>query len=101
MLVDAVLSQLIADLKNEHLFEDSIIIVSADHGFRLKKTLNEESSERRIPLLIKLKGKNTKPFEINHSFNTMVLHEIVPALLEGRIQTAEQLEAFILSSQNQ
>lgn len=97
-LVEEVMGSLIERLKEKHLFEDSVIIVSADHGFREKTTKNETNSTQRIPLLIKLKGQNAKPLEITQSFNVIIMHDMIFALLKGEIQTSEQLQSFIIKN---
>ena len=63
-LVDTLLGKLIARIEGEELFEESLIVVTADHGARFRPLLKRRQTEEKlendllaVPLLIKKPGQ--------------------------------------------
>jgi len=77
LFADSNLRSFINELKNEGLYDNSIIIVSSDHGESIEKELWGHDSLHNVPLLIHLPGQLE-----GHRVETPVSHiDIAPTIL--------------------
>ncbi|PDH31420.1 MAG: hypothetical protein CNE95_00705 [Puniceicoccaceae bacterium MED-G30] len=85
--VDAQIAKIIDDLKERGLYEETIIIIWGDHGFKLddfsewaKATTLEIDS--RVPLIIRLPASMTADRDA-HSYSMVELVDVMPTVLEA------------------
>jgi len=96
-LVDDMVGRIIDSLKENGLYENTIIIFTSehgemmgDHGMLEKRTLYEESA--KVPLLVKLNEEKTSQKFINGSFSHIDLVPTILNLLEQKIPSNLQGE---------
>lgn len=77
----------------ENSWKDAIVILTADHGWGIRPA-HEFDWIRRVPLIIRLPN-NMKFEEINLPFNTLLLYELVPKLINKEITTSKEIQYFI------
>ena len=89
-LVDNMVGRIIDSLKENGLYDDTIIIFTSehgemmgDHGMLEKRTLYEESA--KVPLLVKLNGKRNSQKLIKGSFSHIDLVPTILTLLDQKI----------------
>ena len=89
-LVDNMVGRIIDSLKENGLYDDTIIIFTSehgemmgDHGMLEKRTLYEESA--KVPLLVKLNGKRSSQKLIKGSFSHIDLVPTILTLLDQKI----------------
>lgn len=93
-LINKILQDTIGLMKKNNVWDDTILIITSDHGWRSRPE-NEKQWIRRIPFMIKLAGKNMTYKEINEPFNTLILYDLIPALLKKEISTPDEVVNFI------
>ncbi len=94
LLVDKTLGEIIAKIKKNNNWDETTLIVTADHGWR-NRPENEKQWIRRIPFMIKLAGKNMTYKEINEPFNALILYDLIPALLNKEVSTPDEVANYI------
>ena len=115
-LCDIVLGEIRKNMEEAGLWDDSTVIVSSDHYWRIKRwkkapnshklsltdgdrELTKEIEDQRIPFFLKLKNQKN-PVTINTSFDTVITRDLISALMKGEISTPDELQKQIESLQN-
>jgi hypothetical protein len=100
IFTDLVFGGLRRDMEAAGLWDDSVVIVSADHPWRLEiftdrdRELAEQGKDPRVPFIVKLKNQ-TGPVKYEKPFNTLVTHDLILALMKGEISTPGELEKWL------
>ncbi|MDQ3171868.1 MAG: sulfatase-like hydrolase/transferase [Acidobacteriota bacterium] len=89
VLADRTLAALRADLEASGRWTDTVIVVSADHAWRTARP-----SDPRVPLIIKLPGAAAHA-TYDHEISLMVLHDLLPRLVQREIATTDQLGVYL------
>jgi len=105
-LVDKTLGELRTAMEAQGTWEDTTIILTADHGYRpevWKGTvgINQEmidamgnSKSLRVPVLVRFPHQ-AEMVRYSESFNNVLLHDLTLAVLRGEINTAEQASRWL------
>lgn len=80
-------------LEENQMWENSIVIISADHWKRVPREYFSAHSE--IPLIIKLEKKYNNGFAYNPVVSSIIVRDLILPLLRGEINTTEDLVSFI------
>lgn len=81
------------NLIKENNWKNAIIIITADHGWGIRPS-DEFAWIRRIPFMIRL--PNSMKYEkIDFPFNTLLLYDLVPKLINREISSNEEIKSFI------
>jgi arylsulfatase A-like enzyme len=105
-LVDVTLGELRRAMESAGLWDDTTLLITADNGFRPDvwaerlKWMNDvqvdprETEARPIPFLIRLPGGHPGSL-YSKPFNSLVTHDLILALLAGRIRTPEDAQNWL------
>ena len=104
-LADHALGDVRREMETAGTWESSNIIVTADHWWRptlwnqLPAWMGEESAaygrrNRRVVFLLKMAGQK-EGLTIEESFNTILLHDLILAMLTRQVTTPDQAAAWI------
>lgn len=102
-LADKCLAGLIEEMRKTGVWERTALVVLADHPKRGKKYLPLPSPRlakaevRPIPFLVRPVG-GIQATEDSHRFSSLALYDLVPRLLDGRVETADDLRSFFLTA---
>ena len=102
-LSDRTLGELRRAMEGAGLWEGTIVLISSDHALR-----NEVWSDRTrgagitaggrplplVPFLLKLPGQD-RPLEYSPSFNTVLTHELILALLRGELSSPDSVRRWL------
>ncbi len=101
VLVDHTLGDLRAVMEENEVWDDAIVIVTADHGVWDKNyglppaPLNRNDiGVRRVPLLMKLPRQRTR-FVVSDSLHASVLHDLLLGLLQGQIAKPDEARDWL------
>jgi hypothetical protein len=89
ILVDQTLRQVRESMVRAGLWESSNILISADHGFRLRPGF-----DNRVPFLLKLSGQTTC-VEYNGPFNTLLTRDLILFLLSQPSPTPQIVSSWL------
>ena len=93
-LADRVLGRMRDEMTRRGIWDATTLIVTADHPWRVK--LNQgRSTDRRIPLMIKLPGMKQGE-HIETPANSIVVSSLVPALIDAQIPDAAALRIRVV-----
>lgn len=92
-LVNESIREMTDILKKYNLYDESIILVTSDHWRRTPESYKER--HYRVPFFIKLRTNFQKPYEFKTKFSSILVHSIVPKLLNGELSTVEDISNFI------
>lgn len=106
-LADRTLGQLRTAMERSGTWDETTVLVSSDHWWRTEywqvrppiwsradDPYGHEKADHRIPFLVKLGGQKTSA-TYNAPFNTVLTHDLVLEILNGRVATVEQLSAWL------
>ncbi len=110
-LCDIVLGEIRKKMEAAGLWDESTVIVSSDHHWRINRwkkahsshklsltdgdrELTEEIEDQRIPFILKLKNQKN-PVTYEKPFNTVITRDIINSLMKGEISTPEELQKQI------
>lgn len=103
-VVDMMIAELRRTLEAANLWDQTTVIISADHWWRFKRESDFKSfpeAERRainadirIPFAVKVAGQKTG-FHYTHQLNTVITREMVRNLLSGNLTTEEDVVAWL------
>ncbi len=92
VLSDTVLGRLRRFMETQGLWDKSTVILTSDHSWRRSQEYDGHK-DRRSPLLIKLPfQQQTSGYQ--EALNTLALHDLIPELVQGKIETPEQLKQW-------
>ena len=89
VLADRTLATLRAELEASGRWADTVIVLSADHAWRTAKPLDP-----RVPLMVRLPG-STGRVSYDREVSLMVLHDLLPRLVQREIVTTDELDAYL------
>jgi len=102
-LVDRTIGELRRDLEKANLWDDTALLVTSDHWLRsFWKTMGPDPDDRivpgdqdqRVPFLMKL-ALQYKAVTYDASFNTVLTHDMVLALLRGEISSPDSVLSWL------
>jgi hypothetical protein len=89
VLTDMMLGELRKTMEEAHLWDNTAVLVTADHFYRASKNLDGKV-DHRIPFLLKLPGENGHvPYAA--TFNTVLTRELVHLILAGTISSQQDV----------
>ena len=92
VLADRSFAELRAQLEAAGRWDDTILVVTADHLWR---TIARRDS--RVPLIVKFAG-HQGPARYEPATSLLVLHDLLPRLVNREIATPQQLAAYLSAS---
>jgi len=105
-LADSALGGLRRSMERAGLWDETIVLVSSDHWWRVEmwrgerfwtgeeQALTAGHTDRRVPFILKLAGRNTH-LRYEPAFNTVLSQDLLIALLRGEMSTASEVAAWI------
>jgi hypothetical protein len=106
-LADHALGQLRTAMERTGIWDTTTVVISSDHWWRteywdIRKPIwspaddsyRGEGADHRIPFLIKLGGQKTGS-RYEAPFNTVLTHDLVLDVLNGKVSGAEQVTAWL------
>jgi len=88
-LADVALGEIRAAMQDRHVWESTLVIVTADHSWR-EKEMFVRSSDRRIPFIVKLPNAS-RAGTVRSPINSIVLDRLVVYGVKGSINDSETL----------
>jgi len=104
-LADRVLGELRRAMEDAQIWEDSVVLVTSDHGLRTEtwrgtyawasedETLPSQT-DHRVPFMLKLTGQEHS-LEYNAEFNTILTHDLLLALLTRELTGTDNVANWI------
>lgn len=83
-LVDRSLAEIRQVMEEKGIWEETNIIISADHGNAFF-----DGNDERVPFIVKLANQK-KPVIYEPAFNTVITQELILAILRGQIATPDE-----------
>jgi hypothetical protein len=83
LYIDTVLGAIIEDIKKTSDYDKSLIIVTADHGFRGDEIQGAKYDERHIPFIVKAPGQKERK-DTDMAFDTIDLMDVLENYYKGR-----------------
>ncbi len=105
-LADRTLGELRAKLEAAGLWDQTSILVTADHGLRPDMwrgkygwtqnmdRISEKGASHQVPFILKLAGKQDHVI-VDHPFSNLVVADLATAVLSGQISSADQASDWI------
>jgi hypothetical protein len=105
-LVDRTVGDLRRAMERADLWDQTTLIISADHWWRTEMwsrgpfwtredaAVASGKMDHRIPFIVKLAGRR-EPVAYTPSFNTVVTHDLILALLHGELSDSESVVAWL------
>lgn len=104
-LTDRALGEVRATMEAAHLWDASVVVVTADHWWRAihrddwgllpeEEVVFADGWDRRIPFLVKFAGQKT-PLFYRKPFNTILFHGLVLEVFAERLSTAKEFRAWL------
>lgn len=88
-LADRTLAQLRSALEAERQWDSATVLVLSDHWWR-----DEDTPDHRVPFLLKLGGQRAG-VQYAHPFNTVLLRDLVLAILQGGLRNASDVVSWL------
>jgi len=89
LYVDLILGQIRKAIENAGLWNQTILLVSSDHGFRPRP-----QTELNVPWILKLPGQS-QPIVHNEPFQTVGSVNLLLEIASGAVQTPSQVVSWI------
>ena len=96
VLTDRTLGEIRAALEAASKWDSSIVVVTADHWWRLAETVNGQQ-DQRVPFMIKMAGQK-EGMEYQKPFNTALTGQLLIEILRGNITTTADVAAWLDST---
>jgi hypothetical protein len=105
-LVDRTVGDLRRAMEAAGLWNKTTVIISADHWWRTEMwsrgpffnredaAVADSKMDHRVPFIVKLAGRHD-PLTYSQSFNTVVTHDLILALLRGELSNAESVAMWL------
>jgi hypothetical protein len=93
VLADRTLGEVRAALERAAKWDSSIVVVTADHWWRLAEPVNGQQ-DRRVPFMIKLAGQK-EGMEYQKPFDTILIRELLLEMLRGKLTSPSDVSAWI------
>lgn len=101
VLADKMLSELRQQMEKARLWEDSAVIVSSDHQFRLRDNISASDrnligskEDERVPFLLKLPNTN-ESIKITDPIQTLVTHDLIEMLIQSEFESPQQAAEWL------
>jgi hypothetical protein len=104
VLTDRVFGEIRSKLEKDNLWDQSAIIVSSDHHWRLDQlkfsltpdelALSQGIEDKRIPFMVKLAGQ-TEALEYDQPFNTVITRAMIREIMKGGISTPGEIKEWL------
>lgn len=92
-LADQTLGEIRRVMEREQVWDDTTVLVTADHWWRKSKRFDKKT-DYRIPFILKLPGQTQTAF-YEPSFNTVMTHDLILAILRKEVSTPENLVKWL------
>jgi hypothetical protein len=92
-LLDRTVGKLRARLESTGAWEDSTFLVSTDHNWNSSQSFDGKI-DLRIPFLLKAPHQK-EGLSYHFPFNALLIHDLLPALLKGDVETADEISDWI------
>lgn len=93
VLADRTLGEIRVALERAAKWDSSIVVVTADHWWRLAEPVNGQQ-DQRIPFMIKLAGQK-EGMEYQKPFNTVLSRQLLLEILRGNLTSPSDVAAWI------
>jgi hypothetical protein len=93
VLADRTLGEIRVALEQASKWDSSIVVVTADHWWRLAEPVNGQQ-DQRVPFMIKLAGQKAG-MEYQKSFNTVLTRQLLIEVLRGNLTTPSDVVAWL------
>jgi hypothetical protein len=93
VLTDRTLGEIRATLERAAKWDSSIVVVTADHWWRLAEPVNGQQ-DQRVPFMIKLAGQK-EGMEYHKPFNTVLTRQLLLEILRGNLTSPSDVAAWI------
>lgn len=103
-LADKALGQLRSKMEQAGVWEQTTVVVSSDHWwrsdywrsriFRSASDPDERRVDHRVPFILRL-AKHDTTLNYNAPFNTVLTHDLILEILQGRIAAPEQAASWL------
>jgi len=105
-LVDRTVGDLRRAMEAKGLWDKTTVIISADHWWRTEMwsrgpffnrrdaAVAGNKMDHRVPFIVKLAGRR-EPVTYSQSFNTVVTHDLILALLRGELSGSESIVTWL------
>lgn len=104
ILTDKVLGEIRSTLEKSKLWNNSTVIVSSDHQWRInsylqnlweiERQLTNEKEDVRVPYFLKLKNQN-ESVVYEKPFNTAITKDLILEIVKGEISTPEEVKVWL------
>jgi sulfatase-like protein len=93
VLADRTLSEIRVALEGASKWDSSIVVVTADHWWRLAETVNGKQ-DQRVPFMIKMAGQKAG-MEYQKPFNTILTRQLLIEILRGNLTSPADVAAWM------
>lgn len=104
ILTDKVLGEIRKTLEERNLWDDSTVIISSDHQWRVNVYQNQlfdkelkitnGKEDVRVPFFLKLKGKKDSVI-YEKPFNTVITSDLILAIMKGEVAKIEDVKKWL------
>lgn len=94
-LADQTLSSVRSAMQAAGVWDSTTVLISADHGYRRPRKVNNPQSDRWVPFVLKLAGQHN-PQAYGRSVNTIMTSDLLLQVLQGHLRTATQVSAWLV-----
>ncbi len=92
-LVDRTLGEMRQVMQEAGTWESTAILITSDHAWRQSARFDGKR-DPRVPFLLKLPGQ-TKPLTYNRAFNTVLIHDLLLALLNREVSEPQEVARWL------
>jgi hypothetical protein len=98
-LTDRALGEIRASMERAGVWDNSTVLVSADHALRRYSNINE-TMDSRVPYLLKLAGQKNE-FDYQMPFHALITRDLILAILGGKLSQPQQVAEWIAIRERQ
>ena len=92
-LADRTFGELRSTMEKEGTWDSTVVLVTSDHWWR-NSIVYIGKSDHRVPFILKLPGQK-KQVVFDHPFNTILIHDLVIALLKGELSKPDDVTEWL------
>jgi hypothetical protein len=93
-LLDATVGELRRRMEAAGVWQESTVLVTSDHPYRNRTRVDGKPIDGRVPFLLKL-ARQKSGYAYAPAFNTVLSHDLVLAILSGRLSTADDVARWL------
>ena len=102
VLVDRTLGEVRRTMEEAGVWENSVVLITADHWFRREihfRTREDDEAlalirDHRVPFLLKLPGQQ-QGVNYDREFNNVLIHDLLLAIIRGELKTERDVLAWL------